>query len=299
MVQFITLKQAETERTMGIIKKKEAGEFDLDNDYFINRVDLKKTEEEHTHKFIEMVYTLSGKGVHKIDDREYHVKGGDMLLINYHCRHTVTPIGNLSYVDIMLKPEYVNETLKGTEDVFLLLHLSDFSDLSSRIIKDNLLLHFDGEEKKRIEMLLDWTQEEQRSSAPAGELIIYSALSMLLSVVFRKMTENQSARASINDQLLAYIERNCGDRLLINEIAAKCGYTVEHFSRIFKAYTGKPPVAYIKDCRMKKAKRMLVETDKSIDTIISECGISNRTEFFKSFYERFGATPLKYRKNQK
>lgn len=53
MVQFIALKQAETERTMGIIKKKEAGEFDLDNDYFINRVDLKKTEEEHTHKFIE------------------------------------------------------------------------------------------------------------------------------------------------------------------------------------------------------------------------------------------------------
>ena len=53
MVQFITLKQAETERTMGIIKKKEAGEFDLDNDYFINRVDLKKTEEEHTYKFIE------------------------------------------------------------------------------------------------------------------------------------------------------------------------------------------------------------------------------------------------------
>ena len=42
MVQFITLKQAETERTMGIIKKKEAGEFDLDNDYFINRVDLKR-----------------------------------------------------------------------------------------------------------------------------------------------------------------------------------------------------------------------------------------------------------------
>jgi transcriptional regulator GlxA family with amidase domain len=50
---------------------------------------------------------------------------------------------------------------------------------------------------------------------------------------------------------------------------------------------------------MKKVKRMLAETDKSIDTIISECGISNRTEFFKSFYERFGATPLKYRKNQK
>ena len=284
---------------MGIVKKKEAGEFDLDNDYFINRVELKKQEDVHTHKFIEMVYTLTGRGVHKIDDREYHVKGGDMLLVNYHCRHTVDPIENLSYVDIMLKPEYVNDTLKGTEDIFLLLHLSDFSDLSNRVIKDNILLHFEGSEKKRIEMLLEWTSEEQTARAPAGELIIYSALSMLLSIVFRKMTENQSARLSINDRLLAYIERNCGERLLINEIAAKCGYTVEHFSRIFKAYAGKTPVSYIKDCRMRKATAMLIETDKSIDTIISECGISNRTAFFKSFFEKFGATPLQYRKNQK
>ena len=284
---------------MGIIKKKEAGEFDLDNDYFINRVDLKKPEEEHTHKFIEMVYTLSGRGIHKIDGREYHVKGGDMLLVNYHCRHTVTPIENLSYVDIMLKPEYVNDTLRGTEDIFLLFHLSDFSDLSNRIIKDNLLLHFDGEEKKRIEMLLEWTREEQAARAPAGELIIYSALSMLLSTVFRKMTENQSARLAINDRLLDYIERNCGDRLRVSEIAAKCGYTAEHFSRIFKAYVGKTPVSYIRSCRMNKARTMLVETDKSIDTIVSECGISNRTEFFKCFSESFGTTPLQYRKNQK
>ena len=83
--------------------------------------------------------------------------------------------------------------------------------------------------------------------APAGELIMYSAFSMLLSIVFRKMIENQSARLSVNDWLLAYIERNCGSRLLINEIAAKCGYTAEHFSRIFKAYTGKTPISYITD----------------------------------------------------
>ena len=284
---------------MGIVKKKETHEFDLDNDYFINRVELKKPEEKHTHRFVEMVYTLSGRGVHRIEDRDYHVGSGDMLLINYHCCHTVTPIENLSYVDIMLKPEYVSDTLKGTEDIFLLLHLSDFSDLSNRIIKENLLLHFDGTEKKRIEMLLDWTREEQTTHAPAGELIIYSALSMLLSLVFRKMTENQRTKVSINDQLLAYLERNCGDRLLIKDIAAKCGYTTEHFSRIFKAYTGKTPVSYIKDCRMNKSNKMLLETDKSIDTIISECGISNRTEFFKSFSERFGTTPLQYRKNQK
>ena len=140
MVQIILIKQIETVEKMGIIKKKKTGEFDLDNDYFINRVNLKKEEEEHTHKFIELVYTLSGKGIHKIDGKEYRVTGGDMLIVNYHCRHSVTPIENLNYVDIMLKSQYVNDTLKGTEDIFLLLNLRDFSDFSNSVIKDNLLL---------------------------------------------------------------------------------------------------------------------------------------------------------------
>lgn len=218
---------------MGIVKRNLKDEFDLDNDYYINRVNLKKNEETHTHRFIELVYTLSGKGIHRINDREYHVKSGDILVINYHCRHAVIPVENLTYIDIMLKPEYVDNSLKGTEDVFLLLGLQDFSEISGSIIKDNLLLHFEGEEQKKIEFLLDWTLEEQHKPVPAGNLILHSALTMLLSLVFRKMTENQNLRLTVNDHLLAYIERSCENRLLIREIASKCGYTVEHFSRIF------------------------------------------------------------------
>ena len=299
MVQFIAVNQIEKDGTMSVIKKKETGEFDLDVDYFINRVDLKKPEKEHTHRFIELVYTLSGKGVHKIDGTEYRVKSGDMLIVNYYCSHSVNPIENFSYVDIMLKPEYVNDTLKGTEDVFLLLNLRDFSDFSNSIIKDNLLLHFDGEERKKIEFLLDWTREEQSNNAPARNLIMYSSLSMILSLVFRKMTEKQSVRVSLNEHLLTYMERNCANRLSINEIAASCGYTTEHFSRIFKEYAGRSPMLYINECRINKAKKMLTETDKPIEAVIYECGFSNRTAFFKRFCESVGVTPLQYRKNQK
>ena len=284
---------------MSIIKKKETGEFLLDSNYEINAVHLTEPEGEHTHQFVELVYTWSGSGIHKVDGKEYHVKSGDMLIINYHCRHAVTPIENLSYVDIMLKPEYVNETLKGTEDIFLLLQLRSFSDLSAHIIKDNLLLHFEGEERKKIEFLLEWTREEQKNNAPAKELILYSALSMLLSLVFRKMAENQNVKISLNDYLLAYIEKNCGNKLLIKDIAAKCGYTVEHFSRIFKEYTGKTPVSYVLDCRINKAKELLTKTDQPIETIIFECGFSNRTAFFKKFSEVTKTTPLQFRKNQK
>ena len=241
---------------MGVIKKN-ANEFDLTNEFYLNFVDLKKVEAEHTHNFIEIVYTLEGKGCHCIDGREYIVKAGDALVINYHRKHAIVPGENLRYVDIMLKPEFLSDTLRGTDDIFLLLRLSDFMDISGLVIKDNLLLHFEGEERKKIEFLIEWMREEQIKSAPASGLILHSAVSMLFSVVFRKMAEDQSIRLSVNEHLLAYVERNCCNRLLINEIAAKCGYTSEHFSRIFKKYTGKTPVAYITECRIKKAKELL------------------------------------------
>jgi transcriptional regulator GlxA family with amidase domain len=95
------------------------------------------------------------------------------------------------------------------------------------------------------------------------------------------------------------MERNCGERLLINEIASKCGYSVEHFSRIFKKYTGKSPMAYISECRIMRAKDMLLNTEKPIEVIISECGFSNRTAFFKKFFCIEGVTPLQFRKNRK
>ncbi|MBQ8407592.1 MAG: helix-turn-helix domain-containing protein [Clostridia bacterium] len=284
---------------MSAFKSKDKNEYVLNSDYEISRVHLVGDVEEHTHKFVELVYTVSGRGVHKIDGKEYHVKSGDMLVINYHCSHSICPSDTLNNVDIMLKPEYVNETLKDTEDIFLLLQLSEFSDLASGIMKDNLLLSFDGEEKQRIELLLSWTFEEQNSKAPAGKLVIRSALSMILSLVFRKMSEQGRTTPAIDDRLLAYIERNCGEKLLVNEIASLCGYSVEHFSRLFKKYTGKLPLEYISECRIKKAKNLLLNTDKPIENIISECGFSNRTAFFKKFYAAEDVTPLQFRKNQK
>ena len=283
---------------MDIIKKNEK-EFDLNIDFFINFVDLKINEDEHTHNFIEIVYTLSGKGVHIIDGKEYRVKGGDVLVVNYHCKHEVIPGENLKYFDVMFKPEYISKTLKGTEDVFLLLRLNDFVDLSNEIIKSNLLLHYEGNERVKMEFLINWIRDEQDSYAPGGNLVMHSALSMLLSMIFRKMAQNQHIKLSVNEYLLDYFKNNCCNHLLINEVAGKCGYSTEHFSRIFKNYTGLSPVTYLMDCRLNVAKEMLIETEKPVENIMYECGFSNRTAFYKKFNEHYGCTPLQYRKNQK
>ena len=284
---------------MSATLKKETAEWVLDKDYEINFVSRSNSENNHTHRFIELVYTLKGKGQHKINGKEYFVERGDMLIINYRDKHSIDPIENLCYVDIMLKPEFINKALVGTEDLFLILQLSDFSDLSPAVIRENVAIHFDGDERKKVEFLLDWTREEQERSPAASGLVQYSALNLLLCLIFRKMTENPSIHLSINNFLLSYIQSNCQNKLFINEMASMCGYTSEHFSRIFKKFTGKSPKAYVLECKLNKARELLANTDKSVEMILEECGFSDRTAFFKSFSLHVGTTPLKYRKNQK
>lgn len=283
---------------MSVTLKDGTSEWILDRPYEINRVHLKRTEQCHTHQFIEIVYTYQGKGRHRIDDREYPVGHGDLLLINYRSRHTVEPIENLKYVDIMVKPEYVNESLKGTENAFLLLKLRDFAEFDGDVMRENVLLHFEGDERKKMETLIEWTEEEQKKQSPGGDLIRHSALNLLLGMIFRKMAETKPERLAINDALLAYIDRNCCELLRLDELAARCFYTPEHFSRMFKKYTGMTLKAYIFKCRIKKAEKLLSKTDMPIERIVSECGFSNRTAFFKKFSQIVGCTPLQYRKNQ-
>ena len=283
---------------MGIIEKN-SNIFDLTREFYINFVDLEKSEEEHTHNFIEIVYTLHGKGVHRVDGEEVIVKGGSVLLINYHQKHEIVPLENLRYVDIMLKPEFLSDTLRGTDDLFLLLRLSDFMDVSDLVKRENVFLQFDGEERRRMEFLIDWVRMEQAKPAPAGFMILHSSLLLILSILFRKMTEAQEGRLSLNKHLLEYMDRNACNRLSVRELSEKCGYTAEHFSRLFKKHTGKTPVEYMMECRIKKAKRLLLHTDLPVETVVFECGFSNRTAFFKKFFELVGETPLQYRKNQK
>ena len=130
-------------------------------------------------------------------------------------------------------------------------------------------------------------------------LILGTATTMLLSLIFRKMAEKQSLRLTINEGLLDFIKQNCCSGLSISDVATKCGYTPEHFSRIFKKYTGKTPISYLNDCKISTAKKLLSSSDLSIELIMQKCGFTNRTLFFKRFLKSVGCTPLQFRKSKK
>ncbi|MBO5019897.1 MAG: helix-turn-helix domain-containing protein [Clostridia bacterium] len=273
--------------------------FYIDSSFELHR-NIGNTEyEKHTHDFAELVYTYSGKGVHTVDGRDFPVSRGSLLFINYGSEHSFKSSEGLNFVNILIKPEFISEGLKDSQNAFALLELEEFKEFQNIIDRDNCCVEFWGEEQKTFEMLISIIDTEQNSGNSGRSLMLRSALNLLLTFVFRKMALPMKRELAVNSDLLLYIKNNCSEPLRLDEIAYMVGYNPAYFSRIFKEFSGKKFTEYLKIARIEKAKFLLVDTGENISDIALQVGFSDKTKFFKAFKELVGSSPLEYRKSKK
>ena len=82
----------------------------------------------------------------------------------------------------------------------------------------------------------------------------------------------------------------------VNCLAEAMAMSRSTFTRKIKAITGRVPLDFIRDIKMKHAKRMLEDPDRNITEIATYLGYLNRKYFTSCFKEEFGMTPSEYRK---
>lgn len=87
--------------------------------------------------------------------------------------------------------------------------------------------------------------------------------------------------------------------LSVHEIAASAGLSSFHFSRVFRATTGRTPHAYVTELRLQEARRLLAHGCRSIESIAHACGYGSHAHFTNSFGRHMGCTPAAYRMQQR
>lgn len=101
-------------------------------------------------------------------------------------------------------------------------------------------------------------------------------------------------------ELLRVIEHNLDkEELGSTLIAERMAMSPRQFYRKFKEISSTSPGDLIKNYRMEKAARLLLNDDLSIQDVISDVGIASRSYFYKEFVRKFGMTPKEYREQQK
>ncbi len=78
--------------------------------------------------------------------------------------------------------------------------------------------------------------------------------------------------------------------------AARRSLTGTHFRRLFRQLTGLPPQQFLIRCRLQRAAELLLTTGEPVGRIAERVGIGNEFYFSRLFREKFGSSPLEYRR---
>ncbi|MBR2467166.1 MAG: helix-turn-helix domain-containing protein [Clostridia bacterium] len=249
----------------------------------------------HTHEFIEIIFISGGEGIQIIGGKEHHVRHGDILFVNFGESHAFKN-SSMEFIHILLRPEFMSEHLINSENIFDVFSLPRFSSISSTIT-DSKVASFSGEELRILSQMIETMLCEYEEKRPGYKAVLYGYMQVLFTMLIRRLSGFYIEKSRATDKIAAYVEEHLAEHITLSDIARNCFYNPSYFSRKFKSICGKNLIEYVKEKRLDSAKRLLESTDGTVTDIMSACGFCSRSQFYKSFKERFGLTPCEYRKN--
>ena len=244
----------------------------------------------HFHDGIEILRIIEGKATAVINNQEYAVTSGDVLIINPYEPHGLyldSADACFSRSCVIFKPRDI--FLSGKFDtVFDRLRNLKFINY----IPSGTLLASSVDDIVAI--------AEAKSVSAAVEEI--SALFNLYSVAIKEGVFSDSAvsyRSEFVTKITDYVEVNLLKEITTESAARYCKYSKEHFCRLFKASFGTTFKDYLTSCRITCAKNKIDSGEmKRVSEICAASGFTNANYFSSMFVRHIGVTPSEYIKKR-
>ncbi len=163
--------------------------------------------------------------------------------------------------------------------------------------------HFNGEfhnAASNLVPLLNKFMIEADNHAPGCEAVLHGlGLEISHSIIrgifdMRAVQDRVSGRIEIG-RVIEYIHANMQRKMTIRKMAEIACMSSSHFSHVFKSETGKTPLAYLNEARMRRVKKLLIAGDRTVTEIALECGFGSPAYLTASFCKKFKITPSKFK----
>lgn len=259
----------------------------------------------HRHKFIEMVYVISGSAMHHINDLKYPVSKGDLVIVDYGVPHSFTFSANsgeafVTY-DLLFTPSFFGvdgdhfSALKNSH-LFDSFRTSQLFDCELKLI--NNLSHSEFYD------LFSKIYAEYENTNYGYTDIIRAHLTELILKIFRKLEKrNDRIDKDLNHQYvenaIEFLRANYSSKINIEKVVENMFLSKDYFRQLFKDVTGQSITSFIQQTRIERACNMLINTDKSVGEISVKCGYNDTKFFYQTFKKIKGVTPGDYRKAKK
>jgi len=252
----------------------------------------------HYHPELELTLILESSGKRFIGDSIENFEPGDLVLVGENTPHFWCNNDNLSDDSYSLAiVVQFNKCFLG-QNFFKLTggeHIDKLINSSSRgiCLKDPSIREI---VKEKLLKILDLSTFE-KTLALLEILNIFSKSDVYyLSSTGFKPYLNEIDCTRMN-KVFNYVYHNINSSFDVSEIAGLLNMSVSAFSHYFKKRTQKTFTQFINETRIGNAKRLLIETDKSIAEIAYESGYNSLSNFNKQFDSLVKFSPKAFRKN--
>lgn len=290
-MSYIIKKESET-TSSGIAKRYEIFEKTRSN---------KTLPKMHTHSYYEILLVNEGTLSCKVElDKVEKLLTGDVIFVPPFVPHGTfrDKEGRMRCTVVKFSPSFLSPAELTGSDVTCLLNSPNYS-APYYVFKSS---HGDTEEiRERLLRALKLVSDKDfgYETALRGEL-------SCLFVKLLQLCDNdlyQNGNADIDERqskqlryALRYVKENYQYDISMAEVARECEMSYYSFSRFFAQMTKKSFSEYLLDTRLSYAQKMLLSEKSSISEVAAACGFEYVSYFIRRFKQKYGVTPLEYRK---
>ena len=237
----------------------------------------------HWHDSIELLYFKEGEADIKCDDNAFHVKAGDLAVVNINQLHTVNPASEFCLYHCFIIPQ----ELFDNRDINI--YTASFSNLVS------------GDDE--LSCLFDRVTEEFKLNKASSKLAIKGQLYNIFAHLLRYHKDEGSQTKPHRKKILGiikssllYMENNFQKSVSLDEICQKEGLSKYYFCRMFKEAVGQSPIEYLNLLRINKAAELLKSGSYNVSEAAEMCGFNNINYFSKVFKKYKNTLPSSIKK---
>lgn len=248
----------------------------------------------HCHDFIEISIVLEGTVDYKFNETYIRLQGGDALLFNPGVYHNeIHPSGKESHElhigvsNILIEGLPFNHFPNENPVLDLGIYKEEFMKKAWQLTNEFHNHDFHHELMGKgiiIEMLA---------------LILRSYSSQKTGITLPLIPEKEKKKQTLVNHTIYYLENHHQDNITLEILAEMLYISPTQLSKVFRYYTGKSPINYLIEIRLKHAYELLIHTNFTIKDISEKVGYRDQFHFSKLFKKHFGLPPSKVRKKNK
>lgn len=248
----------------------------------------------HWHEAMEILFCLSGSVQVRKENERITLTHGQLIVFDSKEVHSIHSNSSL-YIFLCIHVDKKNLSVYCPD---LELYHIECAPLSKEDPKHSQYMHLCDLAKDLTYSYLDKDlTSTMRSDGTA--LLMLADLIRYFSVYAPPGSVTSTEHSNdILREIISYTNEHYKEKISLNEVAEKTGFSREYLCRFFKKHMGITFMKYLNEVRISHAGRLLTSTDLSIAEIMSESGFTNQTMFNKLFKEIYGMTPRQAKKQE-